>query len=382
MSDTQQGEAAEGQGERFEDRGLTPARPRSDDERPMNLTFVINDIQTEKANFTTTRLARRALERGHKVSLVSLVDFTYEADETISALAKCPRQGAYETDEDLVGDLQSSDNEPTKVSITDQDVMMLRADPAAELEARPWAPNSGLLFAQLAAKQGVIVLNDPTHLTDASNKTYFQHFPEAVRPVTCISRDPGEIKAFIEAQGGKAVIKPLQGSGGQGVFIITPETMMNLNVAIETTIGEGYAIVQEYLPEAANGDLRLITLNGVPLQVDGTYCCMRRFNESDDGRSNFSAGGQIEVGEVGPDALRMAEICRPKLIRDGMYLAGLDIVANKMMEVNVDTPGGVNLTEDLTGVNFSGAIIDDMEAKVRLHQQYRGRLPNASLAVM
>ena len=348
----------------------------------MRLTFVINDIQTEKANFTTTRLARRALERGHEVSLVSIVDFTYEADETVSAKAIVPRQREYESDEALIGDLQSPENAPQKVSITDQDILMLRADPAAELDARPWAPNSGLLFSQLAAKQGVIVLNDPTHLTDASNKTYFQHFPEAVRPVTCITRDPSEIKAFIEAQGGKAVIKPLQGSGGQGVFIITPETMMNLNVAIETTIAEGYAIVQEYLPEAANGDLRLITLNGVPLKVDGTYCCMRRFNESDDGRSNFSAGGQIEVGEVGEDALLMAEICRPKLIRDGMYLAGLDIVANKMMEVNVDTPGGVNLTEDMTGVNFSGAIIDDMEAKVRIRRHYKDRLPTAALSVM
>lgn len=348
----------------------------------MKLTFVINDIQTEKANFTTTRLARRAAERGHEVSLVSIVDFTYEADETVSAMAKRPRRSDHDSDQSMIDDLQDPDNEMQKISISDQDVMVLRADPAADLVARPWAPNSGLLFGQLAAKQGVIVLNDPTHLTDAANKTYFQHFPEAVRPVTCISRDAGEIKRFIDGQGGKAVIKPLQGSGGQGVFIITPETMMNLNVAIETTIEQGYAIVQEYLPEAANGDLRLITLNGVPLKVDGTYCCMRRFNESDDGRSNFSAGGQIEVGEVGEDALRMAEICRPKLIRDGMYLAGLDIVANKMMEVNVDTPGGVNLTEDMTGVNFSGAIIDDMEAKVRIRQHYKGRLPNAALSMM
>ena len=377
MSETETDDTAH-----FERQGLKPAAPRSDRDAPIKLTFVINDIKTEKANFTTTRLARRAIERGHEVSLVSLVDFTYEPDETISALASRPRRDAYDDDQALIDDLQADDAELTKVSITDQDVMLLRADPADELVARPWAPNSGLLFSQLAAKQGVIVLNDPTHLTDASNKTYFQHFPEAVRPVTCITRDADEIKRFIEAQGGKAVIKPLQGSGGQGVFVITPETAMNLNVAIETTVKEGYAIVQEYLPEAANGDLRLITLNGVPLKVEDTYCCIRRYNDTGDGRSNFSAGGQIEVGEVGEDALRMAEICRPKLIRDGMYLAGLDIVGDKMMEVNVDTPGGVNLTEDLTGVNFSGAIIDDMEAKVRLRRHYKGRLPNASLAVM
>jgi glutathione synthase len=347
---------------------------------PIKLTFVVNDVATEKDDFTTTRLARRAAERGHEVSLVSLVDFTYGADERVLARAARPRRTDHETDRALLDDLQADDARREVIDLFAQDVVLLRSDPADELDARPWAPSSALLFCQLAAKNGVLVLNDPVHLTDASNKTYFQHYPEAIRPRTCITRDPSAIKAFIEEEGGRAVIKPLQGSGGQGVFIVTPETTANLNVAIETTVKDGYAIVQEYLPLAAEGDLRLITLNGEPLKVDGTYCCMRRFNDSGDGRSNFSAGGQVEAGEVDADALRLAEICAPKLKKDGMYLAGLDIVGDKMMEINVDSPGGVNLTEDLTGVNFSGAIIDDLERKVRLRRHYKGRLSNADVA--
>ena len=82
------------------------------------------------------------------------------------------------------------------------------------------------------------------------------------------------------------------------------------------------------------------------------------------------------------DALRAAEIVAPKLIRDGMYFAGLDIVGDKLMEVNVDTPGGINMAEDLTDVDFSGHIIADLVRKVQLREQYGGSLGNLELAML
>ena len=180
----------------------------------MKLTFVVNDVQTEKEDYTTIRLARRAVRNGHDVSLTSIVDSTYEPDGHVAALASKPRKTEYEDDADILADLK--DAEPTRIRLTEQDVVLLRSDPAQELESRPWAPTSGLLFAQLAASMGVIVLNDPQHLTDASNKTYFQQFPEAIRPATCITRDPEEIKAFMNATSSAAdrnMTVPRAGSG-------------------------------------------------------------------------------------------------------------------------------------------------------------------------
>ncbi len=347
----------------------------------MKLGFVINDIKTEKENFTTIRLARRANDQGHEVFLVGLGDFTYQRDGTVTGRAVCPPGTKYESDVELLADLQGPEARTEKVTLSGLDVLMLRSDPADELQTRPWAPTSALLFAQLAAREGVVVLNDPTHLTDASNKTYFQQYPEIVRPRTCITRDPSEIKAFVEEEGGSAVIKPLQGSGGRGVFVITAETLPNLNQIIETTIREGYAIVQEYLPLAAKGDTRMLTLNGRPLCVDGTYACIRRYNDSGDARSNISAGGKFEMAEPDEDALRLAEVAGPKLIRDGMYFAGLDIVGDKMMEINVDTPGGLSMMEDLTGKDFSGYILEDLERKVRLRAHYRGRMDSIPMSL-
>jgi glutathione synthase len=344
--------------------------------------FVVNDVATEKEGYTTVRMARKALARGHEVCLIGLADFFYRSDGSVHARGRCPTGADHEKDVDFLKDLQDEASDDVSIAVEDLDVLMLRSDPADELVKRPWASNSGLLFAQLAAAKGVMVLNDPTHLTEASNKTYFQRFPERVRPVTCITRDPEEIRRFIEERGGEGVVKPLQGSGGQGVFVVRNEDLSNLSQMIDAVIRDGYAIVQEYLPRAADGDLRLFTLNGRAFQVDGMYACIQRVSTNGDSRSNVSAGGEARKAQPDADALTLAELVRPKLMMDGMYLAGLDIVGDKMMEINVDTPGGLCAAEDLLGVDFIGHILWDLERKLRLRKDYGGILDNTALATL
>lgn len=348
----------------------------------IKLAFVVNDVATEQDNYSTIRLARRAVARGHQVALIGLGDFIYDWEEGICAMATLSKISEFEDDTDYLAHLQNTGMDRTRIALSDWDILMLRSDPAEELVARSWAPSSSLLFAQLASLQRTIVLNDPRHLTDAVNKTYFQGFPASVRPETMITREPKEVRRFLHAHGGKGVIKPLQGSGGQGVFLLDKKNRQNLNQITEAVIRDGYAIVQEYLPAAADGDLRIITLNGRPLKVDGTYASLRRFSQTEDHRSNISAGGGYEMMAPDENALAIAEIVGPKLIDDGMYLTGLDIVGDKMIELNVDTPGGISFMEDLSGVNFSGAIIDDLERKIRLQRQYDGTLTNRQLAVI
>ncbi|WP_343343407.1 glutathione synthase [Sphingomicrobium sp. XHP0239] len=346
----------------------------------MKIAIVVNRVATEQEDYSSSRLARIALARGHDVALVELGRFIYDATGSICAHAVVAPQKKFKSDADYIEAIQ--DIEQERINLDDYDVMLLRSDPADELSERPWAPAAALLFGQLAAKQGPIVLNDPSYLTDAVNKTYFQHFPEAVRPKTVITRSEDEVRAFLDDEGGKAVIKPLQGSGGQGVFVLDEDNRQNLSQTVEAVTRDGYAIVQEYLAGAADGDVRMITLNGRPLVVDGTYACLRRYNESDDARSNISAGGSSEMIEPTDEMLAVAELVAPKLIADGMYLAGLDIVGDKMMEVNVDTPGAISYMDDASGKDFTGAILDDLERKVRLRKEYGGRLSNRQLAMI
>ena len=152
---------------------------------------------------------------------------------------------------------------------------MLRNDPADDRD-RPWAMTAGIVFGKLAAERGVLVLNDPSGLADALNKMYFQHFPEEVRPRTLITRDAAEIRRFVEAEKGKAVLQPLLGSGGENVFLVEDNDRANLNQMVEAITRDGYVVAQEYLPEASKGDMRLFVMNGRPLQHQGKCAAFRR----------------------------------------------------------------------------------------------------------
>jgi glutathione synthase len=348
----------------------------------MKFGFVVNDVKTERAAYTTTRLASKATEMGHVSYMLGVGDFVYAPDGSIHAHARRVKADQYESLEDYLAELQSEEMEAERILLDDLDVLLLRNDPADDAADRPWAQTSGLLFGQLAAARGVIVLNDPSRLTNALNKTYFQHFPEQVRPRTCISRDPREIKDFIAEQREKVVIKPLQGSGGQSVFVIDEDEQANLNQMIEAVIRDGYCIVQEYLPAATEGDVRLFVMNGRPLWHEGRYAAFRRVNKSGDARSNMHTGGHSEAVEVTGQMLELVEMVRPKLVRDGMFLVGLDIVDDKLMEINVFSPGGLGSSQHHTGVDFTEVIIRDLERKTKYKTYYGSGIRNIDLATL
>jgi glutathione synthase len=348
----------------------------------MNIGFVVNNVMTEQAPYTTTRLAMTATNLGHRCAVLGVGDFVYAADGSIHAWARCVRGDSYQDLTAYLTELQDEEREPTRITVDELDVLLLRNDPAADKQDRPWAQNAGILFGEFAADRGVIVLNDPRTLASAISKTYFQHFPEVVRPRTCISRNVAEIREFISAQRGDSVIKPLQGSGGQSVFLVRKQDQANVNQMIEAVIRDGYCIVQEYLPGAAEGDVRLFVMNGRPLVHAGKYAAFRRVNNSGDARSNMHSGGTSEPVEVTPEMLRLVEIIRPKLVLDGMFLVGLDIVDDKLMEINIFTPGGLGSAQSHTGVDFATIIINELERKVDCRKHYGARLNNRSIATL
>lgn len=346
----------------------------------MKIGFVVNDVATEKPVYTTTRLAMAALQAGHEAYLVGAGDVAYEPDGSLSVLAH-GTQKKHRSLERLLEEVQDPAN-AAQMPVDELDVVMLRNDPADDATERPWAPTAAVSFGQLIAAAGVLVVNDPHTLANALSKAYFQHFPELVRPTTLISRDEALISEFIDERGGKAVLKPLQGSGGSGVFLVDRKESPNLSQIVEAIARDGYVVAQEYLPEAKNGDVRMFVMNGRPLEVDGRIAAFRRRSSSDNVRSNMSAGGTAEKVDVTDEMLALVEAVRPKLLADGMFLVGLDIVGDKLMEVNVFSPGGLGSCQSLYGVDFAPAIIQDLERKVATKDHYLGRIDNTRLAAL
>jgi len=347
----------------------------------MQIAFVVNDVKTEQGKFTTSRLGQAAVNRGHKVWVIGVGDMAYDADGRVRARATSVPRTRYSSSESYTADLQGKAAIRERITVDELDVLMLRNVPSDDAIERPWASTIAAEFARLAQRAGVIVLSDANGLAKAASKMYFELFPEQVRPRALISRDRDEIKAFARDEG-TIVIKPLQGSGGASVFLVRENDIPNLNQMVDAVSRDGFVIAQEYLPAAEHGDLRLFVMNGRPLRIGKKFAAFRRVRSGGDMRSNVHAGGTKAPAEVDSTVLHIAEIVRPKLVQDGMFLVGLDIVGDKLMEINVFSPGGLGSAQEFEKVNFSVHVIEAVERKVQYMTFYGRNFDNVDLCTL
>lgn len=323
----------------------------------MRLGLFVNDAAGEKSQYTTTRLALAASARGHDVWYIGAGDFACDPDDAVRARALRVPEG----ESDRAGFLEN--RAPERITVDDLDVLWLRNDPADDVPDRLWAQTAGILFGGLAARRGVLVVNEPAGLSLALSKLYLHHFPPEVHPESVITRDPDDVRAFVEAHNGRAVIKPLQGSGGHGVFIVQPEDEVNLEQMVEAITRDGYLVCQKHLPDASEGDVRLFLLDGDPLEVNGTYAAFQRVPAEGEARSNMRAGASIQPAKIDEEMLRLAGLVGPRLKEDGMFFVGLDIVGGRLLEINVFSPGGLGSVQTSTGIDFTEVVLQALEDK-------------------
>lgn len=341
----------------------------------VNIGVLINDLAREKSNYTTLALVRAARRHAHRVFVFGTGDFVYEAGQVGAWAHEAP-----DADESADTFLEELRNSPeTRITVDELDVLLLRNNPYEDLPERPWAAQAGLVFGEEAKRHGVLVLNDPAGLAQALNKLYLERFPAPLRPATVVTRHPGDVRTFAAAHG-TIIVKPLNGSGGRGVFILRPEDEANFNQILEAVETQGYVVAQEYLPQAREGDVRLLLLNGRPLERDGKVAAVGRISAKGDLRNNVAAGAAVKPVNVSASMLELAELVRPRLIADGMFLVGLDIVGAgqeaKLLEVNVFSPGGLVGASAFSGVDFAAAVIEDLERKIAhaTHAHFDNRL--------
>ncbi len=343
----------------------------------MKMGIVVNVMDSNEAGATTYRLAADAINAGHEVWVMSTGSLVYNPDETIGAFARTVPPGRY-TAARFLDVFKSGKAINEWISLGELDVLLLRSNPSVQ---RAWAQSAGVYFGRLAMRQGVIVLNDPNGLAKAMNKLYLQTFPEMVRPRTMVTRDLGRVESFLDDEG-TIILKPLQGSGGAGVFIVRNDEEHNLEDIFASISRDGYVVVQQYLPSAAAGDTRLFLMNGLPLRHKGRCAAFRRIRTGDDIRSNIHAGGRLRRAEVNDTMFQLAEMVRPRLVEDGMFLVGLDIVGDKLMEINVFSPGGLGSAQKFEKVNFTHAVLEALERKVEYMKYYRRNFSNVELATL
>ena len=263
---------------------------------------------------TTLALARSSRLLGHRSNWCLMRELEWRGDALFARIRSF--------------DEAQTLNEGTWRPIASQSLVFVRTDPPVDA-----AYMAGLWLLDAAAQQGVRVVNSPSSLTWANEKTLILRFPELI-PETMVSGDPDHLRAFVTRHQ-RAVIKPLDGNGGRGVLVLDAEDR-NLNSLIEMSCAAEVALmIQAYLPEVADGDRRVLLIDGEPLGV------LNRVAGPDDHRCNMHVGAQAEWVPVSESDRRVCSALAPFLREHGLYFVGIDLIGGRLTEINVTSPTGV-----------------------------------------
>lgn len=337
----------------------------------MRICFVVSDVRAQAPTFAGIYLAHAAHRRGADVRFVSVDDLSFLDNNTILASTRRVRHGDYARPADYARALTSDEAVVEEDNLGSFDVIFLRYNPGRDGSGRVGAPL--IDFAWRLRLGGTLVVNDPEGLRRAGSRMYLGEFPADIRAKTLVSRSPQQLKQWVRALPGPAVLKPLQPRGGEHVFVVKRRQVSNLNQIITTVTKHGYAIAQEYVPEIEKGEKRLLLLGAEPIRVGKKVAIYRRHTAIGNPESTATTETAATRSRCvfGPAEARICDLMRPKLLADGLYFVGVDIVGDKVLEVNVFTPGGIHAIHELYGMDVADIVIRDLDRRVRLRAAYR-----------
>jgi glutathione synthase len=312
----------------------------------MKLAIILDPLEHIKTyKDSTYAMMREATRRGHSVHVLEQQDLALRGNRVVGFASELT----------LVEDEAAwyHAGEPQATPLQDFDVVLMRKDPPFDME---YIYSTYLL--ELAEGQGARIFNRPSAIRDYNEKLAVGKFPEFTPP-TLVTRRADLLRLFV-GEHDDAILKPLDGMGGAGVFR-TQISDPNLNVIIETLTQEGQRTImaQRYIPEIVKGDKRVLIIDGEPVPYS-----LARVPGTGDARGNLARGA---TGIAQPLTARDREIARalgPKLKAQGLILVGLDIIGDYLTEINVTSPTCMQEIQQQTGFNAAAMMIEALERRV------------------
>jgi glutathione synthase len=313
----------------------------------VQLLFIIDPPDGLKAyKDTTVAMMRAAQARKHAVWICEQASLHWANGRTS---ARAQRISLADNDEDWYRAHESEER-----ALARFDAVLMRKDPPFDLE---YVVSTWLLSA--AVREGARVFNAPDAIRDHNEKLAVAEFARFIVP-TLVSREAARIQAFIDAER-DAVVKRLDAMGGENIFRVRADDP-NRNVIVETMSqgGRRSVMAQRYIPEIAQGDKRVILIDGrlVPH-------CLARIPKPGDSRGNLAAGARGVAQPVTARHREIAAALGPALASRGLLLVGLDVIGDWITEVNVTSPTCFREIQDQTGFDVPGMFMDALEAKIR-----------------
>lgn len=304
---------------------------------------------------STLRLVHEAVSRGHTVALATPANLTVR-DSVPSAFCNTFVRGQRVSD-NFVTFYRNAEFTRSRLPLAGFDAIVVRLSP----------PLDTIILNFLdSVHQDVFIMNDVNGMRIANNKLYTAAMsgPAAqFMPATHVSKNRDYLeRVLLESEHERMVLKPLNGYGGKGVIVVERDARQSFRSLLDFYVGSGrgsnYVILQEYIEGARDGDARILMLNGQPIGA------MRRIPSSDDCRSNVHAGGRVEKYKLSKEDKALCKALGPRLVRDGLYFAGLDVINGKLLEVNVMAPGGIVRINKLNRIRLQRQWMDFVEANV------------------
>jgi glutathione synthase len=240
------------------------------------------------------------------------------------------------------------------IELSDLHVILMRKDPPFDTE---------FIYATYMLEQaeqgGTLIVNKPQSLRDANEKLYTAWFPQCT-PETLVTRSATKIREFHQ-QHSDIIIKPLDGMGGASIFRMKQDDP-NVGVIIETLTnhGEMFAMVQKFISDIKDGDKRILMIDGEPIPY-----CLARIPAKGETRGNLAAGGRGEARPLSDADRWIAAQVGPTLKEKGLIFVGLDVIGDKLTEINVTSPTCIKEIENAFDVDITGKLFDVIESKLK-----------------
>jgi glutathione synthase len=237
--------------------------------------------------------------------------------------------------------------------LADFDVVLMRKDPPLDVNYlhATWILDH--------ARGKTLLVNDPRGLRELNEHLAVLNFPE-LTPPTIVTRSTDRLREFQREQGGAIVVKPVDGYGGLGIFVVR-DGDMNASSILETSTGAGarWTLAQKFLPEAAEGDKRIILVDGEPVGS------VLRVPAEAEARGNLHVGGRAVKTEITARDREIIDTVAPWLREHGQILVGLDVIGGMLTEINITSPTGVRHASRLEDRNVAAPILDCFERMSR-----------------
>jgi glutathione synthase len=247
------------------------------------------------------------------------------------------------------------DDGPSSTKLSDIDCIIMRKDPPFDME---------YVFAtyilELAQSQGAFVVNNPRSIRDCNEKLFTAWFPELCPP-TLVTRSRSQLKGFLEFHN-DIVVKPLDGMGGTSVFRIKPGDS-NAGVIFETLtkLESSYCMAQKYLPAILEGDKRVLMVNGKPIPFS-----LARIPAAGELRGNLAAGGRGVPQPLSESDLKICDRVSEELVKRGLLFVGLDIIGDRLTEINVTSPTCAREIDLNLDVNIGTIFMKSLESHLQV----------------